>query len=342
VEAAFAKQLHSRLMDPLSTCCTVTARCAARHMAPLSEHEARSRRQSFDGPGGDNLVRFYESSPGHHRSFCSVCGSNLISKFDERPQVLGLALGVFDDDPVSRPLCHIFVGSKASWHEITDSLPRFDDQHGDAGAAEQLPPRHRQRAVCRRFDPAHFQLDRSGGLAQHRHAQRERIRRDSGVIAVICAANRRWWLAYVSIAAILGCDTSAEKSARFLPAPELAEQALASALDGWKSGQEPSSVGSPQRRVIVADSHRRPAQTLRAYKIVGEAPMDGGRRFVVRLSLENPSQEERAKFLIVGVDPLWVFRQEDYDMIAHWDHPMPDEAATETPNESTPNEADAP
>lgn len=72
------------------------------------------------------MVRFYESSPGEHRSFCSVCGSNLITKFDKKPRVLGLALGVLDDDPGNRPLCHVFVGNKAPWHEISDSLPQFD------------------------------------------------------------------------------------------------------------------------------------------------------------------------------------------------------------------------
>ena len=76
---------------------------------------------------GEALIRYYESSPGQHRGFCSVCGSNLVTKFDAAPGVLGLALGVLDDDPGARPQCHVFVGSKAPWHAITDSLPRFDE-----------------------------------------------------------------------------------------------------------------------------------------------------------------------------------------------------------------------
>ena len=77
---------------------------------------------------GEPLVRYYTSSPGQHRGFCSVCGSNLVTRFDAKPRVLGLALGVLDDDPVNRPLCHVFVESKAPWHEITDSLPQFEQQ----------------------------------------------------------------------------------------------------------------------------------------------------------------------------------------------------------------------
>jgi len=37
-----------------------------------------------------------------------------------------LALGILDDDPGSRPSCHVFVGSKAPWHEITDELPQHE------------------------------------------------------------------------------------------------------------------------------------------------------------------------------------------------------------------------
>ncbi|MBE7942588.1 MULTISPECIES: GFA family protein [Ramlibacter] len=76
---------------------------------------------------GEALVRYFESSPGTHRGFCSVCGSSLVSRFDDEPGVLGLALGALDDDPGARPACHVHVASKAPWHEITDRLPRHED-----------------------------------------------------------------------------------------------------------------------------------------------------------------------------------------------------------------------
>lgn len=74
---------------------------------------------------GEDLVRYYESSPGTHRGFCSVCGSNLLSRFDARPEVHGLALGVLDDDPQVKPLCHVHVASKAPWYTIADDLAQF-------------------------------------------------------------------------------------------------------------------------------------------------------------------------------------------------------------------------
>jgi hypothetical protein len=26
--------------------------------------------------------------------------------------------------------------------------------------------------------------------------------------------------------------------------------------------------------------------------------------------------------VVIGIDPLWVFRHEDYDLLLHWEHPM--------------------
>jgi hypothetical protein len=44
--------------------------------------------------------------------------------------------------------------------------------------------------------------------------------------------------------------------------------------------------------------------------------------FTVKLTLEDPATELKARYVVVGIDPVWVFRQEDYDMLSHWDHPM--------------------
>ena len=48
---------------------------------------------------GEELVTYYESSPGNHRGFCRVCGSPLLSRFDFDPSAYGLPLGALDDDP---------------------------------------------------------------------------------------------------------------------------------------------------------------------------------------------------------------------------------------------------
>jgi len=79
---------------------------------------------SFRLLAGADLIAEYRSSGDTVRRFCRVCGSPLMNSWTPAPEVYGLAMGTLDEDPGVRPQCHVFVASKAAWHEITDSLPR--------------------------------------------------------------------------------------------------------------------------------------------------------------------------------------------------------------------------
>jgi hypothetical protein len=57
---------------------------------------------------------------------CATCGSLLYSVVRDGEYV-HVALGSLVDEPGMRPTKHIFVGSKAPWHEITDDLPQFEE-----------------------------------------------------------------------------------------------------------------------------------------------------------------------------------------------------------------------
>ncbi|HTY57111.1 MAG TPA: GFA family protein [Candidatus Binataceae bacterium] len=83
-------------------------------------------RRNFRWLAGEDLLTGYVSSPGTTRTFCKVCGSTMVSLFDDDPETLGLAMGTLDDDPGVRPSFHVFVASKAPWFEITDSLLQFE------------------------------------------------------------------------------------------------------------------------------------------------------------------------------------------------------------------------
>ena len=96
---------------------------------------ASVRSADFRLTAGENLLTFFESSPGNHRGFCRICGSPIVSKFDAHPTVLGLPLGALDDDPGVQPQMHVHVASKAPWFTITDDLPQFP---------EGPPPRSRE------------------------------------------------------------------------------------------------------------------------------------------------------------------------------------------------------
>ncbi len=100
--------------------------CRKAHSAAFRSR-ARVNTSDFKWIQGEELVTYFESSPGNHRGFCGVCGSPLLSRFDHNPSVFSLPLGTLDDEPKIKPVLHAFVGSKAPWFDITDNLPQFQE-----------------------------------------------------------------------------------------------------------------------------------------------------------------------------------------------------------------------
>ena len=75
---------------------------------------------------GDDYVVAYQSSPEVRRSFCRECGGKFTFDWSRAPDYLWLVAGGLDDEPGMTPACHIFVGSKADWFQIEDTLPQYD------------------------------------------------------------------------------------------------------------------------------------------------------------------------------------------------------------------------
>jgi len=83
-------------------------------------------RSGFRYVSGESDVSTFFSSSTHERVFCATCGSNIFVKLSDEPDALYVSMGAIDGDP-PRPMgYHIFVGSKAPWHEINDNLAQHD------------------------------------------------------------------------------------------------------------------------------------------------------------------------------------------------------------------------
>ena len=103
--------------------------CRKAHGAAFGTYAA-AKAADFRVVSGENRITRYRSSPGAVRTFCARCGSTLQWLRESKPDVVDVALGVLDDDPGVRPSYHIYVGSKAPWHEITDNLPQHEGLPG--------------------------------------------------------------------------------------------------------------------------------------------------------------------------------------------------------------------
>ncbi|SUW10007.1 Uncharacterized conserved protein [Bordetella bronchiseptica] len=102
------------------------AMCRKAHGAAFRTR-ATVRAEHFAFVRGEGDITWYSSSPGSYRGFCSACGTPLLSRFDQTPDVYALPLGALDDDPGVKAACHVYVAHKAPWHDITDDLPRHPE-----------------------------------------------------------------------------------------------------------------------------------------------------------------------------------------------------------------------
>jgi len=74
--------------------------------------------------GHDSLLIYGDEN--ENDTHCGLCGSPLFSVVRQGNYV-HISLGTLLHAPTIRPSAHIFVGSKASWFEITDDLPQFEE-----------------------------------------------------------------------------------------------------------------------------------------------------------------------------------------------------------------------
>ena len=117
------------------------SRCRKMHGAPFATF-ATTPIDSLRWLSGRDAVVTHAAAPGGPRHFCGICSSPAPSTLES----LGIAfipVGLLEDDPGLRPQGHLFVGSKAGWHDIGDDLPQHEryppEFGGYAGVADPQP-----------------------------------------------------------------------------------------------------------------------------------------------------------------------------------------------------------
>ena len=80
----------------------------------------------FSWSKGEELVRWIDSSSFGKRAFCSGCGSPLQVRVAHQPETVDFPITTLDDPAAVQPEFHIFWGSKVSWYDPADDLPRHE------------------------------------------------------------------------------------------------------------------------------------------------------------------------------------------------------------------------
>lgn len=78
----------------------------------------------FKWTSGESLLTSYTNQQGFGVKFCKKCGSTLCTVHND--QVLQVTLGCVNGDPEIEISQHIYVGSKARWEVIPESVTQFE------------------------------------------------------------------------------------------------------------------------------------------------------------------------------------------------------------------------
>ena len=114
------------------------SRCRRWHGAAYRTR-AVALRQGFEWTRGEELLSLYDSTPRVTKTFCSRCGSSLITLYRQRHALIGLPLAAVRGELDRRPEFHIFAASKAPWTDICDGLPAYDELPPDPELLHALP-----------------------------------------------------------------------------------------------------------------------------------------------------------------------------------------------------------
>lgn len=115
-------------------------------------------------------------------------------------------------------------------------------------------------------------------------------------------------------AALAGCAAGG-RTEDFTPPADNARKAVDAALAHWQGGGSPGTIPNTGPAVEVQDGRWKAGQKLKGYEIVREDPADGAARvFAVKLTTDKGPQE--ARYMVFGIDPVWVTRDEDYKKLS--------------------------
>jgi hypothetical protein len=74
---------------------------------------------------GDHHLKWYESSPGARRGFCSSCGSSMLFESDRWPDETHVALACIDEDIDRKPQANVFFDAHVDWMPIDQDLKKL-------------------------------------------------------------------------------------------------------------------------------------------------------------------------------------------------------------------------
>jgi hypothetical protein len=105
-----------------------------------------------------------------------------------------------------------------------------------------------------------------------------------------------------------GCGDGQE---RYTPAADTARDALTAALQSWQEGQPLAPITSREITINVVDARWQSGKKLESFEILSEVEGEPRPTFVVRQQIAGEPGAAETRYIVVGNNPIHVFREED-------------------------------
>jgi hypothetical protein len=100
---------------------------------------------------------------------------------------------------------------------------------------------------------------------------------------------------------------------RYIPETSMARDSVTAALQAWQEGQPLQPITMPEATLNVVDARWQSGQKLESFEILSEAEGQPQPTFVVRQQIAGEQGPVETRYIVVGIDPIYVFREEDYN-----------------------------
>ena len=139
-------------------------------------------------------------------------------------------------------------------------------------------------------------------------------------MSTLLSFSRRRGFAGIAVAATLVSVVASCGGPSPIPPAEVARKALETSLTAWRDGKTPADTTKADPPVQVMDSEWTNGRKLASFEIVKEQPSDSDKRFVVKLKYLNPAAVTETTYIVLGTQPVAVFREEDYTRTLNMDN----------------------
>ena len=101
---------------------------------------------------------------------------------------------------------------------------------------------------------------------------------------------------------------------------EQARQAVETCLNAWKAGKPPGPVTTEPIAIEAIDSQWSAKRELADYTLGPAESGVGNYTFPVKLTLRNPPESLDTRYVVIGVGPIFVYRDEDYQRMTNMEN----------------------